>query len=209
MRFFGGSPVDPRYVELFGDAGRNVERTAGLLHELVAGYPERADLAREIRDCEQEGDRVAHDIIHHLNANAGRPPFPAAQVQALARTIDDIVDHAEETADIMGLYRIEAPMAQAEQLAEVLMEAGAAVARALRALSGDGALSEELIEIHRLENEGDRVSREAIASLFAGGIDPMVVIRWKDVFESLEEAIDSCESVAHLLEGVSLSLDSR
>jgi uncharacterized protein Yka (UPF0111/DUF47 family) len=209
VRFFGGGSADPRFFELFDSAGRNVERTAGLLRELVAGYPDRADLAREIRDCEQEGDRLAHDIIHHLNSGAGRPPFPAGQVQALARTIDDIVDYAEETADIMGLYRIEAPMAQAEQLADVLHGAGAAVARALRALSGDGVLSEELVEIHRLENEGDRVSREAIASLFAGGIDPMVVIRWKDVFESLEEAIDSCESVAHLLEGASLSLDNR
>jgi uncharacterized protein Yka (UPF0111/DUF47 family) len=104
----------------------------------------------------------------------------------------------------MGLYRIEAPMTQAEELAEVLVQAAAAVARALRSFSRGENLSELLIEIHRLENEGDRVSREAIASLFAGGIDPMVVIRWKDVFESLEEAIDSCESVAHLLEGAAL-----
>ena len=88
----------------------------------------------------------------------------------------------------------------------MLVLTGAAVAAALRSLAeDDGHLTERLVEVHRLENEGDRVSREAIASLFAGGIDPMVVIRWKDVFESLEEAIDACESVAHLVEGISLA----
>jgi uncharacterized protein Yka (UPF0111/DUF47 family) len=204
VRLFGGASADPRFFELFNDAGQNVERTAALLRELVTDYPDRADLAREIRDCERHGDRIAHDIIHLLNTGSGRPPFPAGQVHALARTLDDIVDHAEETADIMGLYSIEAPMTQAEELAEVLVHATAAVARALRSFSEGSHLSDLLIEIHRLENEGDRVSREAIASLFAGGIDPMVVIRWKDVFESLERAIDSCESVAHLLEGASL-----
>jgi uncharacterized protein Yka (UPF0111/DUF47 family) len=204
VRLFGRSPADRTLQELLDRSGRNVVRATGLLRDLVADYPERAHLRHEIRDCEQEGDRIAHDIIHLLGARSARAELPADQIQVLARTIDDIVDHAEETADIMGLYQIEASMALAEELAEVLVAAGQAVAAALNALFADRGLSEQLVEIHRLENEGDRVSREGIASLFAGGIDPMVVIRWKDVFESLEEAIDACESVAHLLEGIAL-----
>ena len=90
-------------------------RATTLLRDLVADYPERADLARTIRECEQEGDRIAHDIIHLLGGPGGRPGMPTDQVQALARTIDDIVDYADETAEIMGLYRIEASMAQAEE----------------------------------------------------------------------------------------------
>jgi len=205
MRLFGRGAVDRSLLDLLDEAGRNVVRVSTLLRDLVADYPERADLAREIRECEQEGDRITHDVIHLLGGATGRPGLSSEQVQALARTIDDIVDHAEETADIMGLYRIEASMAQAEELAEVLVASGQAVSAALGSLPDDAALSAQLVEIHRLENEGDRVSREAIASLFAGGIDPMVVIRWKDVFESLEEAIDACESVAHLLEGIALA----
>jgi uncharacterized protein Yka (UPF0111/DUF47 family) len=206
VRLFGRSAADSSLHDLLEQSGRNVVRVTALLRDLVSDYPDRAHLAGEIRDCEHEGDRIAHDIIHLLGGRPGRPELPADQVQSLARTLDDIVDHAEETADIMGLYRIEASMTQAEELADVLVLAGQAVSAALDALSADErSVSAQLVEIHRLENEGDRISREAIASLFAGGIDPMVVIRWKDVFESLEQAIDACESVAHLLEGITLS----
>ena len=95
-------------------------------------------------------------------------------------------------------------MEQAMALAEVLVGAAEHVARALRALCNGADLAPALVEIHRLENEGDRLVRDAVASLFANGIDPMVVLRWKDIYESLESAIDRCETVAHLLEGISL-----
>jgi hypothetical protein len=102
------------------------------------------------------------------------------------------------------LYRIEAPMEQAQELADVLARASGTVQRALEQLHSRADLNGSLVEIHELENEGDRVSREAIGSLFATGVDPMVVIRWKDIFDSLEQAIDSCEKVAHILEGITL-----
>ena len=95
-------------------------------------------------------------------------------------------------------------MEQADRMCDVLVGAGEQVADALRGLRTGGDLGPTLVEIHRLENEGDRLSREAIASLFADGIDPMVVIRWKDIFESLEASIDACEHVAHVLEGIAL-----
>ncbi|MBA2546327.1 MAG: DUF47 family protein, partial [Solirubrobacterales bacterium] len=110
----------------------------------------------------------------------------------------------EEAADFLGLYGIEAPMQQAEELSEVLVGAARGVTHALEALRTGDDLAGRLVEIHQLENEGDRISRDAIAALFTGHIDPMVVIRWKDVFESLEEAIDACETAAHVIEGIDL-----
>ncbi len=121
---------------------------------------------------------------------------------ALATALDDIVDHSENAAAQLVLYRVEAPMEQAVEFADVLVGAGEQIAQALRSLRTGTELAPHLVEIHRLENEGDRLQRDAVASLFAGGIDPMVVIRWKDIFERLEAAIDSTERVANILEGV-------
>jgi uncharacterized protein Yka (UPF0111/DUF47 family) len=104
----------------------------------------------------------------------------------------------------MVLYGVEAPMEQALQLADVLVSASEQIASALRCLRMGKELGPQLVEIHRLENEGDSLQRDAVASLFAGGADPMVVIRWKDIFESLEAAVDACEAVAHALEGIAL-----
>src|SRR5437763_12231805 len=189
-------------LALFEESGRNVERTGSLLRDLLADFPEHSGLAREILICEQEGDRITHDLIHEMTLNGSK--LAQRDAYELARALDDIVDYAEEAADSLELYGVEAPMEQAQQLAVVLAGACEAVASALAHLRSGDDVSAQRIEIHRLENEGDRISREAIASLFRSGTDPMVVIRWKDIFESLEQAIDSCETVAHVLEGIEL-----
>jgi len=195
------SSHDDSLLGLFEESGRNVERTGTLLRELMKEFPERSALARDILICEQEGDRITHDIIHRLSNGT---KLDRGDAYELARSLDDVVDYAEETADSLELYSVEAPMVQAEELADVLAGAASAVCSALSLLRQGDDISAQLVEIHRLENEGDRISREAIASLFRSGTDPMVVIRWKDIFESLEQAIDSCETVAHVLEGIEL-----
>ncbi|HEX6459873.1 MAG TPA: DUF47 family protein [Thermoleophilaceae bacterium] len=187
---------------LFEESGRNVQRTGSLLRELLDDFPEHSSLARDILICEQEGDRITHDIIHEMTLNGSK--LDQRDAYELARALDDVVDYAEEAADSLELYGVEAPMEQAQELASVLAGASGAVAEALMRLRSGDDVSTQLIEIHRLENEGDRISREAIASLFKTGTDPMVVIRWKDIFESLEQAIDSCETVAHVIEGMRL-----
>jgi len=196
---------DPVLFDLLEEAGRNAQRAALLLRDLLDDYPERSHLARDLFLCEQEGDRITHDIIHRLSER-GRPraPFDSTEGHALATALDDVVDLAEEAADTLGTYQVEAPMEQSVAMADVLVGCAEQIAGALRALRTGGELSTHLVEIHRLENEGDRISRAAIASLFANGIDPMVVIRWKDIYESLEAAVDACERVAHLLEGITL-----
>jgi uncharacterized protein Yka (UPF0111/DUF47 family) len=196
---------DDQLLGLLEEAGRNVQRTALLLRDLLADYPEHATLAQDLRLCEQEGDRITHDLIHRLNgARRVRAPFDAGDGYRLATALDDIVDHAEQVADTLVLYAVEATMESAVELADVLVGASEQVAHALRCLRTRSGLAPHLVEIHRLENEGDRIRRDAVASLFVSGTDPMVVIRWRDIFESLEAAVDACETVAHLLEGISL-----
>jgi uncharacterized protein Yka (UPF0111/DUF47 family) len=195
--------------DLLDESGGAVQRAATLLREILVDPPARREVARELLRCEQEADRITHDIIHRLNGGAPRGARRRALIRAddghhLATALDDIVDHAEEAADQLILYRIEAPMEQALELADVLVGACEQVAGALGSLRTGVDPAPRLVEIHRLENEGDRVSRDAVASLFEGGIDPMVVIRWKDIFDALEAAVDSCEKVAHVLEGIAL-----
>jgi predicted phosphate transport protein (TIGR00153 family) len=206
MPFWRSRRDDPKVLELFEEAGRNVQRSTLLLRDLVTEYPERADLAHDLFLCEQEGDRIAHDIILRLNGEGRgvRVPFDPHDGYELATAVDDIVDYAEQTADEFGMYNVEAPMEQAGQMADVLVGCGEQVALALRTLRTGTELAPYLVEIHRLENEGDRISRSAVAALFQIGIDPMVVIRWKDIFEALEASIDACETVAHVLEGIAI-----
>jgi uncharacterized protein Yka (UPF0111/DUF47 family) len=195
---------DDELLALYVESGRNLRRASLTLRDLVTDYPERAELTRELVAIEHEGDRITHDIIHRLGGGNGRVPFGFADGYALATALDDVVDFAEQTADTLGIYHVEAPMEQAAQMCDVLVGAAEQVASALEALRARTDFAPALVEIHRLENEGDRVSREAVASLFAEGIDPMVVIRWKDIFGSLESSVDACEHVAHLLEGIAL-----
>jgi predicted phosphate transport protein (TIGR00153 family) len=209
MRLLRG-PADTTLANLVEDAGRNVQRSSMLLRQLLAALPEHAQLAEELAACEREGDRITHDIIHRLNAGRRvRAPFDAGDGYVLATALDDIVDHTEQAAAQLGLYGVEAPMEQAVEFADVLVAAGQPIADALHCLHTGEELAPHLVEIHRLENEGDRLLRDGVASLFAQGTDPMVVIRWKDIFESLEAAVDACETVAHVLEGITLKRRRR
>jgi uncharacterized protein Yka (UPF0111/DUF47 family) len=200
--------VDGELAELLERAGDVVVHSGALMRELIADFPERASLADQIGECEQEGDLITHDIIHRIRgARRLRAPFDAGEGFALASALDDIIDHTEQTAALLGLYGIEAPMERAVELADVLVQAGEQVVQALRCLTSGRDPSTRLVEIHRLENVGDRLLRDGMAALFAGGADPMVVIRWKDIFESLEAAIDACETVANVIEGITLRGD--
>jgi predicted phosphate transport protein (TIGR00153 family) len=192
---------DRVFFYLFNHAGQNTLRAARLLEELLRQWPDERGTAREILLAEQEGDRITHTIINRLNSTS-EAPLDGEDVYALATQIDDVVDYIEETADFMGLYRIEAPMDQALELTRVLVASCEQLAAALEKLRALEDIEPNWIEIHRLENEGDRLYRDAVASLFANGVDPMVVIRWKDIFTVLERGVDATETAAHTLEGI-------
>ena len=201
MPRFGLAARDRVYFELFEAAGANMLQAATLLHELLHDYPDSRQLATEIQDLEHEGDRITHEIHNRLN-HAPEAPVDRQDILALASALDDIVDYTEEVADYLGLYKIEAPMDQAIVQSRVLRDAAAQVAQALSQLRSFNDISQHTVEVNRLENEGDRIIRDALASLFDGGIDPIVVIRWKDLFERLESAIDATERAANIIEAI-------
>jgi len=199
----GVTSRDSAYFDALAEAGANILRGAKLLEQMFDTWPEESGVTRDILKAEQEGDRITQEIVRRLNVE---PPkgLDSAEVYALATQLDDIIDDTEEAADFMGLYQIEAPMQQAYDLARILAQSCEQVSELLGNLRGFSDLEPYWVEIHRLENEGDRVWREALASLFSNGIDPMVVIRWKDIFGLLERAIDSTETAAHTIEAIAV-----
>jgi uncharacterized protein len=194
-------PRDRTFFDLFIEAGQNTVHASRLLDKMMHSWPEDEGLSREVLKAEQEGDRITHDIVKRLNTTFVTP-IDREDIYALATQMDDIVDFTEEAADFLGLYKIEAPMEQAVALTKVLVAACEQLAQGLEHLPEFKDLDKYWIEIHRLENEGDRISRDAVASLFSNGIDPMVVIRWKDMFAVLENAIDATETAAQIIEGI-------
>jgi predicted phosphate transport protein (TIGR00153 family) len=194
-------PRDRVFFDLFNQAGHNTLRAARLLQEMVGNWPDSADLAREILLAEQEGDRITHDIVQRVNSTFVTP-IDREDIYGLATRLDDIVDYIEESADFMGIYRIEAPMDHALAMTDVLVKSCEQLALLLENLRGFKDLEKYWIQIHQFENDGDRLFRDALASLFANGIDPMVVIRWRDIYLRLERGVDATEAAAHILEGI-------
>ncbi|MFP5389000.1 MAG: DUF47 domain-containing protein [Thermoleophilia bacterium] len=194
-------PRDRTFFDLFIEAGENTVKASRLLDQMMATWPDSGELSQQILDAEHEGDRITHAIVKRLNSTFVTP-IDREDIYGLATQMDDIVDYTEEAADFLGLYKIEAPMSQAQELTKVLVAACEQLAAGLVHLRDFKDLDKYWIEIHRLENDGDRISRNAVASLFSNGIDPMVVIRWKDMFAVLENAIDATETAAQILEGI-------
>lgn len=194
-------PRDRTFFDLFIEAGKNSVNAARLLDQMMDQWPDAGGLTRQIVEAENEGDRITHEIIKRLNSTFVTP-IDREDIYGLATQMDDIVDFTEEAADFLGLYQIEAPMEQAGALTKVLVAACEQLAMGLENLRDFKDLDKYWIEIHRLENDGDRISRDAVASLFSNGIDPMMVIRWKDIFAVLENAIDATETAAQILEGI-------
>ena len=194
-------PKEREFFDLFEEAAANLVRGAKLLEDLLHNYPEKAHLTHEILVCEQEGDRITHDIINRLNQSFVTP-IDREDIYELATALDDIIDYTEEAADFLGLYKIERPTESSKKLARIISEATKQVAGAMPRMRKFKDISHYTVEINRLENDGDRVTRDALASLFDNGADPLMVIRWKDITERLEAAIDATEHVADLLSSI-------
>jgi len=193
-------PTERRFYELFRKQGELLSET---LSDLSKSMLEGRSRHPRLRDLEHQADNVTHEI-YRLTNRTFVTPIDQEDILLLAHSLDEVVDLAEEVADKIDLYNIGHITDQAKEIGECLERAGKLLQEALERLEDFNGVEPLLKEIHRLENEGDRLSRDAIASLFARGVDPMVVIRWKDIVESLEQAIDSCETVAHVLEGAEL-----
>ena len=196
-------PREERFFELFADDAANVLGAARLFEAMLRTYDAPEQRAKEIRDAEHRGDEISHEIGHRLEATFVTP-FDREDIYALISALDDVLDFIEEAADTFVLYRIEAPTAVAVQQAAIVVKQCEQLQDALANLRGFKGLEPRWIEVHRLENEGDQVARQAIADLFSGGGDPIEIIKWKEIYGLLESAIDKCEDVANIIERITI-----
>ena len=195
------TPQKREFYGLFTQASINAREITRLLVELIEGWPGSRDLLRDIREAEHEGDRLTHAVINLLNRTFVTP-FDRDDMYRLATVIDDICDYVEEAADNIDAYEVTDVPPRAREQADVLYRAASRLHDAIELLEGFGDAQRHLFALRELEDEGDRLSREAVADLFRAGHDPLTIIRWKDIHEQLEEATDACENAADVLEAI-------
>jgi len=203
MAFF---PKDTNFYDLFERGAAKVHEGVQLLEDLVKNFINVPLKAKRIKDVEHEADLITHETMGKLNKTFVTP-LDREDIHDLISSLDDILDHVEAAADKFSLYRIRAVKDDAILLTDILSRTVQEVRNTigqLRHLKGADSILQHCIEINRLENEGDFVYRSAIAKLFEKGDDPLEVLKWKEVYESIENAIDSCEDVANVIEGVAL-----
>jgi predicted phosphate transport protein (TIGR00153 family) len=195
-------PQRREFYDLYNRAAENNVHVARLLVQLLAGFPnDRDTLARDIKDAEHEGDRLTHEVVDLLNRTFVTP-FDRDDMFRLASALDDICDHIDEAAgNILG-YGVTQIRDNAREQAGVIERAATKLRDAVLKLEGFKDSRRELIELRELEDDGDRLNREGIAQLFASGEDAVSIIRWKDIHEQLEEAVDACENAADVLEAI-------
>jgi uncharacterized protein len=196
------APRTNEFYGLFAEAGANALEAARLVEQRFREFPETQIEQGRVKDLEHEGDRLTADLIELLNRQYVTP-IDREDIFDLARAIDDVVDHIEQASDLLGLYKIEGTMEQALEQCRILVQSTESMAAALAELRGLTGTHRHTAAVKRLEDEGDRVVRAAVAALFENEqISPLIVIRWKDLFEALEQAIDACETVANLIGNV-------
>lgn len=196
-------PQEVGFFDLFERAAANVEESASALAGELDGFEDPQALQADLRRREHEGDELTHEIMRLLNTSFVTP-FDREDIHRLASELDDVVDGIEAVADLLVLHRIEEPIPEMRQMAEVLVRVTEQVHRAMVELPRLSGLEVFQIEINRLENEADRVYRKTIASLFSGDFRAMDVLKWKDILEELEHAVDRCEDIANTMESVVL-----
>ncbi len=194
-------PRERRFYELFEQQASVIVSSAGLLEGALADGADLPTRRREIKALEHKGDELTHEIVRTLNRTFVTP-FDHEDIYALASGLDDILDYIEEVVDTANLYGITTIPDPARELARLLAQAVAHLEQAIGKLESGKGMDEHSAEVHRLEDVGDSTSRHAIAELFSGQRQPLEVIKLKDLYDLLENALDRCETVANVLEGI-------
>ena len=194
-------PREEKFFDMFVEDAANVLAAARLLQRFFVEYGDRERIAQELRAAEHRGDVLSHDIGQRL-ASTFVTPFDRDDIHQLISRLDDILDFVEEVADTCVLYKIERPTAEAAEQARIIVQQCEELVSAFEKLRHFKGIQPHWIEIHRLENDGDRLARRAMADLFTNGTDPVQIIKWKDVYSRLEDAIDACEDAANVIERI-------
>jgi len=195
------TPQNRAFFGLFNRSSTNAVEISRLLVELLDRFPESTELIRRIKDREHEGDRLTHEVVDLLNRTFVTP-FDRDDMYRLATAIDDVCDHVDEAADNIALYGVRVVPPEAKAQADVILRSAIKLDEAVELLEGFKDSSAHLIELRELEDECDRLVRDAVAGLFRSGQDPISIIRWKDIHQQLEDAVDACENAADVLEAI-------
>lgn len=196
-------PRERRFYDLFEQQAATLIHSVALLEQALADVADLPTLQREIKDLEHQGDEITHEIVRALNRTFVTP-FDREDIYDLAAGLDDILDYIEEVADTTNLYGITSIPQPARELTRLLAQAVAQLEQAIGKLESSKGGEEHVIEVHRLEDTGDSISRHAIAELFSGQRPPLEVIKLKDLYGLLEDALDRCEDIANVLEGIAI-----
>jgi len=196
------TPRTSEFFVLFGRAGENALEVARLVERRFREHPNSGVTQEQVKAAETAGDVVTRDLIQLLNTQY-LTPFDRDDIYMLATEIDDVVDYLEEASDLLGVYGVELPTRHAVEQCSIITRAVEQLALACDNLKGMRGVQEALVELKRLEDEGDGVLRDALASLFRDDrIDPLIVIRWKDIYEALERSLDACETAANVIANI-------
>jgi hypothetical protein len=196
-------PREEGFLTLFVRQAENVAAGATALVQLLTSFDDPQAGARHLKDLEHTGDTITHDLITRLNQTF-ITPFDREDIHELSSKVDDVLDLADAAACRLVLYRVKSVRPGVVDLAKILETATREILAAVRVLDKQDHILNHCIEINRLENEGDRVSRALIATLFEQEKDPVEIIKWKEIIEAIETAIDKCEDVANVIESIVL-----
>jgi predicted phosphate transport protein (TIGR00153 family) len=197
-------PREGKFFDLFEESARNLVKTADLFAEMIDKWDDVPGRARQIKELEHEGDEITHRIVALLNSTF-ITPIDREDISHLTEHLDDVADCIEDAASCMALYDVKKPTQRARELAAIIVKISKEVSQAIphiRNRKDLQGLPECCIEINRLENEADAVARSALAELFRDKIDIADVIKWREIYQYMEDATDRCEDVANVLEGI-------
>jgi len=196
-------PREEKFYQDFLAIADELKRGGRMLEEMLATNPPKFDKADEIKEVEHKCDFLAHEVYQRLHRTFVTP-LDREDIHALARALDDVMDTIDATAGYVRLYRVEEVRFGARELAKIITESTGAVRLAMEGLEPRKGVGDHVVEINRLENEADRMHLEAIKRLFDEEKDPILLFKWKEIFDRLEDATDRCEDVADVIEGVVL-----
>jgi predicted phosphate transport protein (TIGR00153 family) len=194
-------PQNREFFRLLERASDNAVAITRRLVRLLDEFPSNGNQLREIKELEHEGDRLTRELVDLLNRTFVTP-FDRDDLYRLAGALDDVCDHVDEAAGNIAGYAVDEIRPKAKQQAQVILRSAEMLAEAVQRLEGFKDASSQLHALRDLEDEGDRLNREAVSELFSSGEDPVGIIRWKDIHEQLEEAVDACENAADVLEAI-------
>ena len=195
-------PQKREFFDLYNRAARNNVAIAEKVIDLLDRFPEQSEeIVRDVKELEHEGDRITHELVDLVNRTFVTP-FDRDDMYRLASVLDDICDYVDEAAEKIVSYGVRDVRDGAREQARVIQRSAAKLSEAIGRLEGFQDSRRQLIELRELEDEGDRIARASISELFAAGGDAIALIRWKDIHEQLEEAVDACENAADVLEAI-------